>query len=169
MNVTACRPMQRTRSCSPRRASVPGSTSTQCSLAFTTYQAGRLFFLGTRADGTHCGRMSAIFEQSQGLWTDTQSVMLLSTRDQLWHFRNMLAARTPRTQPTGADRLFSPARQLCHGRARHSRHRGRPGRRARVRQHRLFLPRHGVAAERAFSPCGSPASSPSSRPKTGAI
>ena len=77
----------------------------ECSLAFTTYQAGRLFFLGTRADGSLWAH-ERFFEQAQGLWTDTQSV-LLSTRDQLWHFRNVLPPETAHT-PTGSDRLFSP-------------------------------------------------------------
>lgn len=77
----------------------------ECSLAFTTHQTGRLFFLGTRTDGSLWAH-ERNFEQTQGLWTDTHSV-LLSTRDQLWHFRNSLPPDTAHA-PTGADRLFAP-------------------------------------------------------------
>jgi len=77
----------------------------ECSLAFTTYQAGRLFFLGTRTDGSLWAH-ERFFEQSQGLWTDTQSV-LLGTRHGLWHFRNVLPPKTAHT-PTGSDRLYYP-------------------------------------------------------------
>ncbi|WP_287129219.1 TIGR03032 family protein [Candidatus Cyanaurora vandensis] len=59
-------------------------------LAFTTYQAGKLFLVGLQPDG----RLS-IFERTLnrclGLWTDTQS-LYLSTLYQIWRFENALDA-----------------------------------------------------------------------------
>jgi hypothetical protein len=41
----------------------------RCSLALTTYQAGRLVFLGLKPDGGLRGH-ERLIEQCQGLWTD---------------------------------------------------------------------------------------------------
>lgn len=58
------------------------------SLAFTTYQAGKVFLLGLDTDG----KMSVFertFERSMGLWGDA-STLYLSTLYQIWRFENAL-------------------------------------------------------------------------------
>jgi uncharacterized protein (TIGR03032 family) len=76
----------------------------EVSLALTTYQAGRLFFIGRRPDG----RLRAherLIEQCQGLWTDGVTLWT-SSKTMLWRFRNDLPAGG-RTEK-GADRRFVP-------------------------------------------------------------
>lgn len=73
------------------------------SLAFTTYQAGKLFLIGLQPDG----RLS-VFERTLqrclGLWSDTQS-LYLSSLYQLWRFENLLA---PAETYEGYDRCYTP-------------------------------------------------------------
>jgi uncharacterized protein (TIGR03032 family) len=77
------------------------------SLAFTTYQAGKLFLVGLQPDG----RLS-IFERSfnrcLGLWTDGRTLWL-STLFQLWRLENYLPAGQTHQ---GYDRLYVP--QAAH-------------------------------------------------------
>lgn len=74
------------------------------SLAFTTYQRGRLFFLGRRLDGTLWAHERWI-DQCQGLWSDGRSLWV-SSLYQLWHFHD---ARAPGTAGSSeADRMFHP-------------------------------------------------------------
>jgi uncharacterized protein (TIGR03032 family) len=74
------------------------------SLALTTYQAGRLFFIGRKPDGGLRAHERMI-EHCQGLWTDGTDLWT-SGKTMLWRFRNDLpeGARTER----GADRRFAP-------------------------------------------------------------
>jgi uncharacterized protein (TIGR03032 family) len=74
------------------------------SLALTTYQAGRLFFIGRKPDGGLRAH-ERLIEHCQGLWTDGESLWT-SGKTMLWRFRNDLApgARTAK----GADRRFAP-------------------------------------------------------------
>lgn len=74
------------------------------SLALTTYQAGRLFFIGRRDDGSLRAH-ERLIEQCQGLWTDGTSLWT-SGKTMLWRFHNSLepGARTER----GADARFVP-------------------------------------------------------------
>lgn len=74
------------------------------SLALTTYQAGRLFFIGRKPDGGIRAH-ERLIEQCQGLWTDGTSLWT-SGKAMLWRFHNDLpeGARTGR----GADRRFAP-------------------------------------------------------------
>ena len=76
----------------------------EVSLAFTTYQAGRLFFIGRRPDGGLRAHERMI-EHCQGLWTDGETLWT-SSKTILWRFRNDLpeGLRTER----GADRRFVP-------------------------------------------------------------
>ena len=74
------------------------------SLALTTYQAGRLIFIGLRPDGSLRAH-ERIIEQCQGLWTDGDSLWA-SGKAILWRFHNDLPPGT-RT-PHGADRRFAP-------------------------------------------------------------
>lgn len=74
-----------------------------CSLTFTTYQAGKVFFIGTHESGE-----LALFERSfprcMGVAVGANS-MWLATRFQLWRFENALGA----SQTHGAhDRVFVP-------------------------------------------------------------
>ncbi|MDQ0464727.1 uncharacterized protein (TIGR03032 family) [Caulobacter ginsengisoli] len=74
------------------------------SIALTTYQAGRLFFIGLRPDGQVRAHERRI-DQCQGLWTDGQSLWT-SDRARLWRFANTLPPG--RATASGADRLFAP-------------------------------------------------------------
>ncbi len=73
------------------------------SLAFTTYQAGKVFFVGLQPNG----RLS-VFERSfnrcMGLWSNGQSLWM-STLYQLWRFENALG---PGETNDGYDRTFVP-------------------------------------------------------------
>ena len=73
------------------------------SLAFTTYQSGKLFLVGLQPNG----RLS-IFERSfnraMGLWASPET-LFLSTLFQLWRFDNALE---PRQVYQGYDRLYVP-------------------------------------------------------------
>jgi uncharacterized protein (TIGR03032 family) len=73
-------------------------------LALTTYQAGRLFFIGRKPDGGLRAH-ERLIEHCQGLWTDGLDLWT-SGKAMLWRFRNDLpeGARTER----GADRRFVP-------------------------------------------------------------
>lgn len=75
-----------------------------CSLALTTYQAGRLIMVGRRPDGSLRAH-ERLIEQCQGLWTDGQTLWTCN-RHALWRFRNALP-EGGRTE-TGADRRFAP-------------------------------------------------------------
>lgn len=75
-----------------------------CSVALTTYQAGRLIMVGRRADGALRAH-ERLIEQCQGLWTDGQTLWA-SGRHALWRFRNDLPEG--RLTDTGADRRFMP-------------------------------------------------------------
>jgi uncharacterized protein (TIGR03032 family) len=73
------------------------------SLAFTTYQTGKLFLLGR-----HPGGQLAVFERTfnrcMGLWADGQTLWM-SSLYQLWRFENVLAAGE---SYQGCDRLYVP-------------------------------------------------------------
>jgi uncharacterized protein (TIGR03032 family) len=75
------------------------------SLAFTTYQSGKLFLIGLKPDG----RLSVFertFERCMGLHaTPDGQTLWMSTLYQIWRFENALpGGRTP----DGYDRLFLP-------------------------------------------------------------
>jgi uncharacterized protein (TIGR03032 family) len=75
----------------------------QVSLAFTTYQTGKLFLLGTHAEG-RLAVFERTFNRAMGLWADSQTLWL-STQYQLWHFANLLR---PGELYEGHDRLLVP-------------------------------------------------------------
>ncbi|WP_298862056.1 TIGR03032 family protein [uncultured Sulfitobacter sp.] len=75
-----------------------------CSVALTTYQAGRLFFIGRKPDGSLRAH-ERLIEQCQGLWTDGQTLWT-SGQHTFWRFENDLPAGT--TTPDGVDRRFAP-------------------------------------------------------------
>ncbi len=75
----------------------------QVSLAFTTYQTGKLFLLGRGPEG-RLAVFERTFDRAMGLWADGQTLWL-STRYQLWRFENLLQ---PGESYQGHDRLYVP-------------------------------------------------------------
>jgi len=73
------------------------------SLAFTTYQTGKLFLIGLKPDG----RLSVFertFNRCLGLWGDAQTLWMTSLY-QLWRFENALDAGQ---MANGYDRVYVP-------------------------------------------------------------
>jgi uncharacterized protein (TIGR03032 family) len=75
----------------------------QVSLAFTTYQTGKLFLLGCQAHG-RLDVFERTFNRAMGLWADGQTLWL-STLYQLWRSENLLR---PGELYQGHDRLYVP-------------------------------------------------------------
>src|SRR4051794_25568676 len=73
------------------------------SLAFTTYQAGKLFLLGRRADG-RLSIFERTFNRCMSLCSDGHTLWL-STLYQLWKFVNYVPAGG---DANGFDRLYAP-------------------------------------------------------------
>ena len=73
------------------------------SLAFTTYQTGKLFLLG-RQPGGRLSVFERTFNRCMGLWADGQTLWL-STLYQLWRFDNLLQSAE---WYQGHDRLYVP-------------------------------------------------------------
>jgi uncharacterized protein (TIGR03032 family) len=75
----------------------------QVSLAFTTYQAGKLFLLGRHPTG-QLAVFERTFNRCMGLWGDGQTLWMNSLY-QLWRFENALR---PGELHQGCDRLYVP-------------------------------------------------------------
>jgi uncharacterized protein (TIGR03032 family) len=73
------------------------------SLAFTTYQAGKLFFIGLQPTGK-LSVFERTFERCMGLWAEGSSLYMNSLY-QLWRFENILE---PGKTHNGYDRLYLP-------------------------------------------------------------
>ena len=73
------------------------------SLAFTTYQTGKLFLLGRHPEG-RLAVFERTFNRAMGLWADGQTLWM-STLYQLWRFENYLR---PGELYQGHDRLYVP-------------------------------------------------------------
>ena len=73
------------------------------SLAFSTYQTSKLFFIGLKPDG-QLGVFERTFNRCMGLLGDDQTLWL-STLYQLWRFKNALR---PDELHDGCDRLYVP-------------------------------------------------------------
>ncbi|MCU0537175.1 MAG: TIGR03032 family protein [Hydrococcus sp. Prado102] len=73
------------------------------SLAFTTYQAGKLFFIGLQASGK-LSVFERTFERCMGLWAE-DSTLYMNSLYQLWRFENVLE---PGQTHNGYDRLYVP-------------------------------------------------------------
>ncbi len=73
------------------------------SLAFTTYQAGKLFFLGLQPSG-QLTIFERTFNRCMGLWTNGQTLWM-SSLYQVWRFENALR---PGELHNGFDRLYIP-------------------------------------------------------------
>ena len=77
--------------------------SQNVSLAFTTYQIGKLFLLGLQPD-QKLSIFERTFNRCLGLWSDGQSLWM-SSLYQLWRFENVLE---PGQSANGYDRLYAP-------------------------------------------------------------
>ncbi len=78
----------------------------RASLAFTTYQTGKLFLLGVRPDGK-LSVFERTFERCMGLAVSPDAQTLwMSSIYQLWRFENALPTGTD--APGGFDRLYVP-------------------------------------------------------------
>ena len=73
------------------------------SLAFSTYQAGKLFFIGLQPTG-RLSIFERTFNRSMGLWSDGQTLWM-TTLYQLWRFENALEKGE---NHQGYDRLYVP-------------------------------------------------------------
>jgi len=73
------------------------------SLAFTTYQVGKLFLLGVGSEG-ELSIFERTFNRCMGLWSDGQT-MWMSSLFQLWRFENALHAGETND---GYDRNYIP-------------------------------------------------------------
>ncbi|MEL7334360.1 MAG: TIGR03032 family protein, partial [Cyanobacteria bacterium J06560_2] len=80
------------------------------SLSFTTYQAGKLFFIGLQSNGK-LSIFERTFERSMGLFVQG-STLWLSTIYQLWHFENSLE---PGQTYQGYDALYVPQQSYVTG------------------------------------------------------
>lgn len=79
----------------------------QLSLAFTTYQTGKLFLIGLQPNG-RLSIFERTFNRCMGLWSNGQT-MWMSSLYQLWRFENVLEAGQI---ANGYDRLYVP--QMCY-------------------------------------------------------
>ncbi len=75
----------------------------QCSLAFTTYQTGKLFLIGVQPDG-RLSIFERTFNRCMGLWSNGQTLWM-SSLFQMWRFENVLEAGQT---ASGYDRLYVP-------------------------------------------------------------
>lgn len=75
----------------------------QLSLAFTTYQSGKLFLVGVQSDG-RLSIFERTFNRAMGLCGDGQTLWMTSLY-QVWRFENALAAGQTHE---GYDRLYVP-------------------------------------------------------------
>ena len=73
------------------------------SLAFTTYQAGKVFFVG-RSESTKLSFFERTLSRCMGMTADEQH-LYISTLYQFWKFRNVLPAGATHD---GYDRIYSP-------------------------------------------------------------
>ena len=73
------------------------------SLAFTTYQSGKLFLIGLQPDG-RLSIFERTFNRCMGLWASDQT-LFMSSLYQLWRFEN---AFEPGQSHDGFDRLYVP-------------------------------------------------------------
>jgi uncharacterized protein (TIGR03032 family) len=78
-------------------------TGQQVSLAFTTYQAGKLFLVGLRPDG-QLSAFERTFNRCMGLWADGPSLWM-GTLYQLWRLENALQ---PGLLHDGCDAVYVP-------------------------------------------------------------
>ena len=103
-------PKQPTLSISASRQFTPWLAEQVVSLVFSTYQAGKLFFLGLKADGG-LSIFERTFERCMGLAVSGDT-LYMSSLYQLWRFQNALS---PGENYQGYDRLFVPQMSYTTG------------------------------------------------------
>ena len=90
----------------PTRTFVPWLASTGSSIAFTTYQAGKIFLIGTNRETGRLSVFERSFPRSMGFGVDqSSSTLWLSTLYQLWRFENFL---DPGQTQDGYDAVYVP-------------------------------------------------------------
>ena len=82
------------------------------SIAFTTYQTGKLFLIGLRPDGK-LSVFERTFERCMGLAVSGSQTLWMSSLYQLWRFENALPPGT--TAPDGHDALYVPQLAMTTG------------------------------------------------------
>lgn len=82
----------------------PWLETQQLSLAFTTYQTGKLFLLGSSTTPGELSLFERTFNRCMGLWSDGQTIWM-SSLYQLWRFENALEANQTHG---GYDRVYVP-------------------------------------------------------------
>jgi uncharacterized protein (TIGR03032 family) len=82
------------------------------SLAASTYQTNRLLLIG-RKDEERLGVFERRFERPMGLYVESDQVLWLATRYQLWRFVNGLAPG--QLEDGGGDRLYVPRQSWVTG------------------------------------------------------
>jgi uncharacterized protein (TIGR03032 family) len=82
----------------------------QLSLAFTTYRANRLLFLGV-GDGGDLRLHERLFDRPMGLYAHGEALWMAARR-QIWRLDNLLA---PGQRHEGGDRLYVPAASFTTG------------------------------------------------------
>lgn len=86
------------------RLFAPWLASVRASLAFTTYQAGKLFLIGVKPDGG-LAVFERTFSRCMGLGVGPQGALWMASLFQLWRFENFL---DPGETRDGADALYVP-------------------------------------------------------------
>ena len=91
---------------STSRRFVPWLVDQKASLAFTTYQAGKVIFLGVNNDG-RVSIFERTFMRSMGLWADGKNSksLVLSSLYQIWRMEDSLS---PGELHNNYDRMFVP-------------------------------------------------------------
>lgn len=89
---------------SPSRLFPAWLANTGSSLAFTTYQAGKIFFIGSDTENNRLSIFERTFNRSMGLGVGDRKLWLASLY-QLWRFENFLE---PGQQQNGFDAVYVP-------------------------------------------------------------
>lgn len=84
-----------------------------CSIVFTSYQTGQVFFVGIMPNGSLSFHQRN-FQRAMGLWTDpTSQSLYLSSLFQLWRFENML--RPGEVANANHDKCYIPRQSFVTG------------------------------------------------------
>ena len=90
----------------PTRTFLPWLANTGSSIAFTTYQAGKIFMVGTNRETGRLSVFERSFPRSMGFGVDPSgNTLWLSTLFQLWRFENFLE---PGQNQDGYDAVYVP-------------------------------------------------------------
>ena len=89
----------------PSRTFAPWLASTGASIGFTTYQAGKVFLIGSNAETGRLSIYERSFARCMGLGAGPDGTLWLSSLYQLWRFENFL---DPGQTRDGYDALYVP-------------------------------------------------------------